>query len=289
MCRSRSVGALAILLLTPVGCSKAAAVFFDLPGEEQPISSTSLNTASQEITGQAPAVIGDTVRDPLPIESIFDRDSALQLLPTDAAGNVDWVAAIRDGVIDPTGDEEPGADFAFDFYLKGEDPMMDAYFPHSSHVAWASCRTCHPDIFAYRGEPITMSQIGQGEACGRCHGPVAFAVETCERCHPAVELPPDRIETNFNGDIVFERSADAGPAGSIPTAYFPHWIHRIRYRCSECHPQTFSTRAGSTNITMEGMQNGETCGACHGSGEAFGVMDCNRCHDSAYSDGGPAP
>ena len=81
------------------------------------------------------------------------------------------------------------------------------------------------------------------------------------------------------GDVVFERKGDVSQG--VPPAIFPHWIHRIRYRCSVCHPAIFEMQAGANEITMKLIRQGEACGRCHGpGGGAFPVEfnSCLRCH-----------
>ena len=67
---------------------------------------------------------------------------------------------------------------------------------------------------------------------------------------------------------------------SMPPSVFPHWIHRIQYRCDACHTRLFEMELGTTIITMDGMRDGETCGACHNGERSFavGIKTCNRCH-----------
>jgi c(7)-type cytochrome triheme protein len=37
--------------------------------------------------------------------------------------------------------------------------------------------------------------------------------------------------------------------------------------------------AGTARVTMSQMADGAACGACHrDQGEAFGMVQCNRCH-----------
>jgi c(7)-type cytochrome triheme protein len=78
------------------------------------------------------------------------------------------------------------------------------------------------------------------------------------------------------GDIVF-KSKDPG---GITPAIFPHWIHRIRYKCYACHPSLFDMKAGGKTITMEAITQGKFCGACHNGKIAWAVTfeTCNRCH-----------
>jgi c(7)-type cytochrome triheme protein len=76
------------------------------------------------------------------------------------------------------------------------------------------------------------------------------------------------------GDIIYSHP---GGTDRIAPAYFPHWVHRIRYKCYACHDELFPMRRGS-NPTMAAMAKGESCGACHNGKAAFGVDMCHRCH-----------
>jgi c(7)-type cytochrome triheme protein len=226
----------------------------------------------------------------------MEHDSALALLPRDAVGNVDWVAALRSGVIDPMR-SLPGAaprndmsGFAFDFRIKGPNPMFDAVFSHSTHVEWLACESCHPAIFPYRGAEITMAAINKGEYCGACHGTVAFPVATgCTRCHQSLNMPPSGNAAEDLGDLVFQRAGDSTDqevfgVNQFPPAQFSHAVHRLRYRCMACHPDPFEARAGANAITMAEVSARRACGVCHDGGAAFsGLQGCNRCHVAASS------
>jgi c(7)-type cytochrome triheme protein len=77
------------------------------------------------------------------------------------------------------------------------------------------------------------------------------------------------------GDIVFRRDGSG-----MPPTVFPHWFHRIRYRCYACHPALFEMKAGANDVSMTTIQEGKHCGACHNGKAAWavGVETCNRCH-----------
>ena len=77
------------------------------------------------------------------------------------------------------------------------------------------------------------------------------------------------------GDIIFKRK-DA--EGGTPPAVFPHWFHRIRYKCYACHPSITEMKAGASNITMEAIQAGKFCGACHNNDIAWSTENCDLCH-----------
>lgn len=78
------------------------------------------------------------------------------------------------------------------------------------------------------------------------------------------------------GDIVINNQSDA--AGMRP-AIFPHWFHRIRFRCKVCHADLgFKFKAGGNQISMLKIIDGEFCGACHNGEIAWSVENCDVCH-----------
>ncbi len=86
------------------------------------------------------------------------------------------------------------------------------------------------------------------------------------------------------GDIVFERKTEVS---DTPVAVFPHWVHRIRYRCNVCHPAIFELKRGADPVSMEAMGNGRFCAVCHNGKIAWGISfdTCNRCHVAQTADG----
>lgn len=80
------------------------------------------------------------------------------------------------------------------------------------------------------------------------------------------------------GDTVMKRQA-AG-MDDVPPAVFPHWIHRLQYKCHACHEVPFKMKAGENLVTMDAIQAGQFCGLCHNGKIAFvsNLSTCNRCH-----------
>jgi c(7)-type cytochrome triheme protein len=77
-------------------------------------------------------------------------------------------------------------------------------------------------------------------------------------------------------DIVINRQSDKN--GMRPVV-FPHWFHRIRFRCKVCHAELgFKMRAGSNEITMTEIIEGRFCGACHNNDIAWSPERCDLCH-----------
>ncbi|MBI5837498.1 MAG: hypothetical protein HZB25_09660 [Candidatus Eisenbacteria bacterium] len=228
------------------------------------------------------------------LERTLDPDSILALLPRDAIGHADWAEALRRGLFHPRAGihgrrYSPGEAprFGYDFFYHGPDTSFDAWFPHSVHAEVIDCRQCHGPIVQYRDQKISMSEVLDGEYCGRCHGKVAFPVITgCKRCHVRGPFPEAGGSAELLGTIVLARApGDSGISrgvvmDSLPRARFPHWVHRIRYQCRTCHMQLFVPRAGANTIRMADIQGGRACGACHDGNTAFraGFGNCERCH-----------
>ncbi len=119
------------------------------------------------------------------------------LTDPDARGvgdGVDWVAALRAGLISPRADLAGQAQqliMDLELLIPANGSIPDVPFSHKSHTAWLACTNCHRAIFEPEkgANPMTMPAIAQGEYCGVCHGTVAFPVDDCERCHSAGTPP----------------------------------------------------------------------------------------------------
>ncbi len=80
------------------------------------------------------------------------------------------------------------------------------------------------------------------------------------------------------GDVVINNYSDA--AGVRPVV-FPHWFHRIRFRCKVCHSDLgFQFKAGGNDINMLKIIDGQYCGACHNGSVAWSVENCDLCHSA---------
>jgi c(7)-type cytochrome triheme protein len=111
-------------------------------------------------------------------------------LPKSKSGNrVDWVEALRKGLIAPRfdlvdPDKQPVVmDLNIVREVKGS--MPDVVYPHKQHTEWLDCSNCHPAIFKPQkgANPMSMANILLGKQCGVCHGRVAFPVGECRKCH----------------------------------------------------------------------------------------------------------
>lgn len=216
------------------------------------------------------------------------HEALAQALPKDAMGNLDWDAAVRDGLLDPLPAIDPGASgmppLPLDVPLGLHLPGLEVVFSHKTHTYWLSCDGCHPSIFAMQAgaNRMTMEKIFQGEYCGRCHGTVAFAADIgCSRCHKRVAaqavLPARKATDEGLGDIVMDRHSSANYQ---PAVVFRHRKHRMHFRCSACHSDVFEMRTGANEITMDALLAGKSCGRCHDGLRAFGVTleTCSECH-----------
>jgi c(7)-type cytochrome triheme protein len=266
-----------------------------------------------------------------PAERARTWAEAQDILPRDAEGAVDWSRAIVTGVIRPRPGLDPAApaqaSFDMDVELARGHRFFSATFRHASHTRWLACGSCHPSPFGVAPgtprPPLTMAALRAGRACGACHGPVVFGVESrCAACHsrpPATDAwqPPapahpleglrswEEVQARLpvQGDTPdWERARTAGlfapqslpgqaalevldldlervpkEAGEDAKVTFRHRTHTVLLACDSCHPTLFEQRAGATPITMEQLDKGELCGACHGK-VAFPTTACALCH-----------
>ncbi len=125
-----------------------------------------------------------------------EKFSELASLPEAPYGNgKDWSQAIKKGLISPKNflTMEPSGDIQFDKKLLLEAEWANippAIFRHKTHVEWLDCNNCHPDIFNIKKKTtkhFEMKYILEGQFCGVCHLNVAFPMQDCHRCHPAVK------------------------------------------------------------------------------------------------------
>jgi len=90
-------------------------------------------------------------------------------------------------------------------------------------------------------------------------------------------ISPQKASAEY-GDVVINNYSDS--AGMRPVI-FPHWFHRIRFRCKVCHADLgFKFKAGGNEINMLKIIDGEYCGACHNDEIAWGVENCDICHSA---------
>jgi c(7)-type cytochrome triheme protein len=137
-------------------------------------------------------------------------------------------------------------------------------FNHANHLnkkgLTNNCRACHDSIFDLKKKKhYSMADMEKGKSCGACHdGKKAFSSEKCVHCHQTKE-------------ITYKVKA-TGPTG------FSHKLHLAKSAdCSVCHPSVFAA-GPNKHFTMEDMEKGKSCGACHNGKKAFGLERCVSCH-----------
>ena len=77
------------------------------------------------------------------------------------------------------------------------------------------------------------------------------------------------------GDIIMNRESEKA---EMPPVVFPHWFHRIRFKCKVCHDDIFVMKAGANEVTMIKIIKGQYCGKCHNGRIAWAPLYCDRCH-----------
>jgi c(7)-type cytochrome triheme protein len=78
------------------------------------------------------------------------------------------------------------------------------------------------------------------------------------------------------GDVVLNKRSEAE---GVRPVIFPHWFHRLRFRCKVCHSELgFEMRAGANDVTMAQIVEGRFCGMCHNGRIAWSTENCVLCH-----------
>lgn len=125
-----------------------------------------------------------------------EKFKELAQFPTTPFGNrIDWVAALKQGKIKPKmsilDDKYAPVAFAKNLQLEAAwSSVPPVSFPHDAHNQWLDCSNCHPDIFNVKAkttEHFAMQYILERKFCGVCHWKVAFPLDDCKRCHPAMQ------------------------------------------------------------------------------------------------------
>lgn len=80
------------------------------------------------------------------------------------------------------------------------------------------------------------------------------------------------------GDIIMNGTAAEMKKSNIEEVVFPHWFHRIRFKCKACHEHIYLMKAGANETNMNKILAGESCGTCHNDEVAWGADYCDRCH-----------
>jgi c(7)-type cytochrome triheme protein len=136
----------------------------------------------------------DGIHDPdgQAINVLQQPSKALKDFPKDRRGEVNWVKALEQGLIDPRKsinddpwEKEIMKPMDLNILFTKTAQMPYVLFPHRQHTEWLACSNCHPAIFIPEKDanPISMTRILNGEFCGRCHDKVSFSLWVCERCH----------------------------------------------------------------------------------------------------------
>jgi len=51
------------------------------------------------------------------------------------------------------------------------------------------------------------------------------------------------------------------------------------YKCEACHPSLFQMKKGSAKMSMNSLNKGQFCGACHNGRVAFSTSNPKKCHE----------
>lgn len=90
-------------------------------------------------------------------------------------------------------------------------------------------------------------------------------------------LIPGSVQAEY-GDLVLNSKSESMQKAGVDPVLFPHWFHRIRFKCKVCHEDIFILKKGANDINMAAIMSGEFCGKCHNGLIAWEPLYCDRCH-----------
>jgi len=144
------------------------------------------------------------------------------------------------------------------FKVKETGPVQ---FSHNKHLKTMQCEACHNKLYnTGPNKSVSMAEMEKGKSCGACHnGKTAFSIDKCGACHPT-------------GDVVFK-------VKDISNVKFSHDVHLKKYKCGNCHTKIYKLSSSKKVVSMEEMEKGKSCGACHDGKNVFTVKEnCDTCH-----------
>ena len=87
-------------------------------------------------------------------------------------------------------------------------------------------------------------------------------------------------EAKEYADIYMDATRESMEKADVGAVVFPHWFHRIRYKCKVCHEKIFIMRKGANKISMREIMDGKACGTCHNGQIAWEPLECKKCHSA---------
>ena len=130
---------------------------------------------------------------------------------------------------------------------------------------------------------VEKSDIGSGAVRAGSSGPLADNSGCADRRSELAALLVAVVLASFAtearaeyGDVILNRYSDQE---GVRPVVFPHWFHRIRFRCKVCHSELgFEMRAGANDVRMVDISDGRFCGMCHNGEVAWSTENCGLCH-----------
>lgn len=180
------------------------------PEAEAPQAGSPSAARKEQPTGPWQPLERDHLHDPdNPALALLQEPAeALSVLPRAQEGNhVDWVAALRSGLISPRTNIHPETKITvidLDVIMEETAGMPLVRFPHRPHTEWLDCSNCHDKLFIPKrgANKINMLEILNGNFCGQCHGAVSFPLTQCLRCH---SVPRSAVPQGASGVEPSER------------------------------------------------------------------------------------
>ena len=181
----------------------------------------------------------------------------------------------------PVKEEAPKALIPGDFFFETTNEAV--VFSHKTHVEdiGLTCDACHTAVFeaklgmGLKKGDYNMNGFYDGKYCGFCHnGEKAFSLsdfEQCATCHMG-KGKAQNVGQQCKGP---DEAIVLGTEDSV--VHFKHSAH-ASFQCMKCHTRLFPMKKTGTITTMDDVNQGKACGACHNGKAAFDAGQCGKCH-----------
>ncbi|VAV83848.1 hypothetical protein MNBD_DELTA01-1553 [hydrothermal vent metagenome] len=90
-------------------------------------------------------------------------------------------------------------------------------------------------------------------------------------------ITTEKTPGNFVLNVHKQEMIDA----KINPVLYPHWVHRMFFRCKVCHEDLEIMKRGANKLSQAQIEEGKTCGACHNGTVSFDAKlkeNCVKCH-----------
>lgn len=136
-----------------------------------------------------------------------------------------------------------------------------------------------PNAAAAEASSLPIEQARTWEEAAQILPQLDGAADWSQALATGVIAPKPGPEPSAPLQPVMPLDVELTPEDPMYAVVFRHATHTPMLSCANCHADLFQMKRGATPITMDAINEGRYCGACHGK-VAFSTDACTRCHQA---------